>query len=195
MTEASVQRKTLETDIRLTLTQNAEVQGLEGTSGIGFFDHMLHSFAVHGGFRIELRMRGDRQVDCHHSVEDTGIALGQAFARLFADKRGLARFGEQFVPMDEALAFCAVDLSGRPFLVFDAAFEPGMLGEYDKQMTEEFFRAFTFHFQITLHLRLLYGKNDHHKTEALFKAAAHAIKKAVAPVPAGGGILSAKGTL
>ncbi|MGI6202580.1 MAG: imidazoleglycerol-phosphate dehydratase HisB [Eubacteriales bacterium] len=194
MREAQISRKTRETAITMRLAIAGEgAGGFFGSSGIGFFDHMLSSFAVHGGFKIEANIEGDLYVDGHHSVEDTGIVLGRLFAQILGDRSGIARFGSAYVPMDECLAFAAVDISGRPFLVLDAEFSAPQIGGYDTQLTKEFFRALAFNMGATLHLRLEYGGNAHHETEALFKAAARAISAAVAPT--GGGVLSTKGTL
>lgn len=186
-------RRTKETDIRLMLNLDGSGQA-EIHTGIGFFDHMLTAFAVHSGFDLNLRCVGDLEVDCHHTVEDTGIVLGQAFAQLLQDKSGINRYGTASIPMDEALAQCAVDFSGRPFLVFQADFTAPMLGSFATEMTEEFFRALAMNGGITLHLNLLYGKNDHHKTEALFKAAAHGFSQGTARRNQDG-ILSTKGVL
>ena len=186
-----IKRETKETQIQLQL--NLDGSGVfQGSSGIGFFDHMLTAFAVHGGFDLTLTMQGDLNVDGHHSVEDVGIVLGQAFAQVL-DKRQIQRFGSFYVPMDEALAFCALDVSGRPYLVFDAAFSNPSVGALDCCLVEEFFRAFAMHSGITLHIRLEYGSNDHHKIEAIFKAVAHALQQAAAL--RGGNILSTKGVL
>ncbi len=194
MRKAEMTRQTKETDIKMALTlDKAGKSGLIGSTGIGFFDHMLNSFCVHGGMILELTMTGDLQVDGHHTVEDVGIVLGQLFAEILGDKGGIARFGEANVPMDESLAFCAVDISGRPYLVFNADFIAPMIGDYDTQLTKEFFRALAFNMGATLHLQVKYGDNDHHKTEALYKAAARAFAAAVKP--AEGGVLSAKGVL
>lgn len=192
---ANVTRKTNETDIALTLTVEAEKEkkGLFGTTEIGFFDHMLNSFCVHGGFRIELDCKGDLLVDCHHTVEDMGIVLGIAFRKIIDEDKSFARFANDYVPMDETLAFAAVDISNRPCLVFDADFKAEKVGDFDTQMTYEFFNALTYNMRITLHLRILYGRNDHHKIEALFKAAARAVSTAMRID--GGEVLSAKGVL
>lgn len=191
MRNSTVKRTTKETQIELSL--NLDGSGsFSGTSGIGFFDHMLHAFAVHGGFDLTLQMQGDLEVDGHHSVEDLGIVLGQAFAQT-VDKNQINRFGSFYVPMDESLAFCALDVSGRPFLVFDAEFTNPMVGELDCCLVEEFFRAFAMNSGITLHIRLEYGKNDHHKIEAIFKAVAHALQQAVQLRD--GTVLSSKGVL
>lgn len=189
---ATLTRKTKETDIGAKLN----VYGSGNTdisTGIGFFDHMLTAFAVHGGFDLELKAKGDLEVDGHHTVEDTGIVLGKAYSEALGDKSGIARYGSFMLPMDEALALCAVDISGRPFLVFDAEFATDKTGEFDNCLTTEFFRAFAFNAGLTLHLKVLYGDNDHHKIEALFKAAAHAMKEACRRT--GGEALSTKGML
>ena len=183
-------RKTKETDIQATLCLDGGEVRVD--TGIGFFDHMLEAFAVHGGFGLTLRAEGDLRVDGHHTVEDTGIVLGKALAEALSDKGGIARFGSFYVPMDEALAFAAVDVSGRPYLVFDAAFREERIGDYDSCLTGEFFRAFAVNAGLTLHLKAVYGENAHHVIEALFKAAAHALRLAVLPQE---GILSTKGAL
>ena len=154
---------------------------------------MLNSFAVHSGFGLILKCTGDLEVDGHHTVEDVGIVLGQALARILGDRAGIARFGSAYVPMDEALGFCALDISGRPYLVFDAPMPQPMCGQYDTCLTVEFMRAFTTHAGITLHLKSMYGDNAHHITEALYKALARALKEAVRET--GGEVLSAKGVL
>ena len=191
MRESIQQRRTRETDVSVRLLLDGV--DVRISTGIGFFDHMLRSFAVHGGFGLELKTVGDLDVDCHHTVEDTGIVLGRAFAEALGDRSGIARFGSFYAPMDEALAFAAVDVSGRPFLVFHADFGQERIGDYDACMTEEFFRAFAGNAGVTLHARVEYGQNAHHETEALFKAVAHAVK--IAAAPSGGGVLSTKGIL
>ena len=191
MRSTELKRETKETQIQLML--NIDGQGVfTGTSGIGFLDHMLNAFAVHGGFDITLDMKGDLEVDGHHSVEDLGIVLGQAFAKA-VDKSQIVRFGSFYVPMDESLAFCALDISGRAYLHFDAAFTNQSVGALDCCLVEEFFRAFAMNSGITLHIRLEYGNNDHHKIEAIFKAVAHALQEAVKLRD--GGVLSSKGVL
>ena len=186
-----IKRETKETQIQLML--NLDGKGtFSGSSGIGFFDHMLTAFAVHGGFDLTLDMKGDLDVDGHHSVEDLGIVLGQAFAKT-VDKSQIVRFGSFYVPMDESLAFCALDISGRPYLHFDAEFTNQSVGALDCCLVEEFFRAFAMNSGITLHIRLEYGVNDHHKIEAIFKAVAHALQQAV--TMRDGGVLSSKGVL
>lgn len=191
MRTAEIHRKTNETDIRLKLDLDGGSR--EISTGIGFFDHMLTALSVHGGLGLELSVQGDLEVDCHHTVEDTGIVLGQALAQALGDHSGIRRYGHAFIPMDEALGFCALDISGRPFLVFDADFPQAAAGTFDCCMTEEFFRAVSMNSGITLHLRCEYGKNSHHMIEALFKAFAHALKDAADVI--GGGVLSSKGVL
>ncbi len=166
---AQVHRSTRETDVTVELDLDGGRADI--STGVGFFDHML---------------------TCHHTVEDVGIVLGQALGKALGDKAGLARYGHAFVPMDEALAFCAVDVSGRPFLVFEGEFPQERIGEYDSCMTEEFFRAVAMNSGITLHLRCEYGKNAHHMVEAMFKAFAHGLREAVARAE---GVLSTKGSL
>ena len=179
MRTVTITRKTKETDITLRLN-------LDGTgtadinTGVGFFDHMLTAFAVHAGIDLSVRCNGDLAVDCHHTVEDVGIVLGQAFLQAVGDRAGIARYGHFLLPMDEALAMAAVDISGRAYLVFDVAFKSDRIGAMDTQMVEEFWRAFAMNAAVTLHIRLMYGTNDHHKAEAVFKAAAHAVKMAIA---------------
>lgn len=193
MRKCELKRKTKETDIEVKL--NIEGNGLNNIdTGLGFFDHMLHAFALHSGFDLELKCRGDLYVDCHHTVEDVGIALGCAFAKVTESKDGLARYGEFTLPMDESLASCNVDISGRPYLVFNAEFESEKVGDMDTQMIKEFFYAFAINAKITLHLNLIYGSNDHHKVEAIFKAFAHALGRAVM-VARDGKVLSTKGSI
>lgn len=192
MRTAEITRKTKETDIEVML--NLDGCGkVDISTGIGFFDHMLTAFAVHGKMDLTLKVNGDLYVDGHHTVEDTGIVLGTAFKQAIGDMKGIARYGTAFIPMDEALGFCCLDISNRPFLVFDADFSDDRIGEFDTCLTEEFFRSFAFNAGITLHLKSEYGKNDHHIAEALFKACAHAVKAAKAVV--GNEILSTKGVL
>lgn len=177
MRSAYVERKTKETAIKLKL--NLDGGDIKIDTGIGFFDHMLNSFATHGRFGLEVSVKGDLYVDEHHTVEDTGIVLGKAFAEALSTKESIERFGSFYVPMDEALAFASVDISGRPYLVFDVDFPQERCGGYDCSMTVEFMRAFAFNAQITLHLKSVYGDNSHHITEALYKACAHALRLAV----------------
>ena len=192
MRTAEIKRKTKETDIILAL--NIDGGEVFVDTGIGFFDHMLNSFAVHGGFGLKVKVIGDLNVDDHHTVEDTGIALGQAFFKSLGDKSSIERFGSFYVPMDEALAFASVDISGRPFMVFDADFPQEKCGDYTSAMTVEFMRAFAYNAGITLHIKSLYGYNSHHITEAIYKAVAHALKIAVKD-NGSGAVVSTKGVL
>lgn len=191
--KAKITRTTKETDIKVTLNLD-ECGNCSINTGIGFFDHMLAALAVHGGFGLEISCRGDLNVDGHHSVEDVGICLGKAFDEALGDKSGIMRFGSAFVPMDEALGFCSLDISNRPFLVFNAEFTNEKIGDYESCLTEEFMRAFAFNAGITLHLRAEYGKNDHHITEALFKSLAYALKQAVRS-NSDGSVVSTKGAI
>lgn len=192
--QALVERNTGETQIRLELTITDGVPGkYTGSCGIGFLDHMLSAVCVHGGMDIKLEMSGDLGVDCHHSVEDLGIVFGRAFGRAAGDKSGICRYGEAYVPMDESLARTVLDISGRPYLVFSCGWKNERVGALDLCMIKEFFYAFSYSSGVTLHMQLLYGDNDHHKAEALFKSFARAL--AAAAAPRSGGILSTKGTL
>lgn len=192
MRTAKIQRTSKETDIAVEL--DLDGGAVDISTGIGFFDHMLTAFAVHGGFGLTLSCKGDLEVDCHHTIEDTGIVLGQAFKQALGDKGGIARYGSFFIPMDEALGFCAADISGRPYLVFEADFPEERVGAFDTCMCQEFFRAFAFNSGVTLHLRVPYGENSHHMIEALFKAAAHAMQIACTETKRGA-VLSTKGIL
>lgn len=175
MRTAKIERNTKETQI--ALIWNTDGQGIyEGTCGIGFLDHMLQALCVHGKFDIQLSMKGDLEVDCHHSTEDLGIVLGMALAKALEEKGGIRRYGTAYIPMDETLGFCSLDISGRAFLVYEAEYENQSIGALDCCMIKEFFRALAFQAGITLHMKILYGENDHHKAEALFKAFAHALK-------------------
>ena len=191
----SLSRKTNETDIVVTVnldgTGKADVD-----TGVGFFDHMLESFARHGLIDISVIAKGDVHIDSHHTVEDVGIVLGQAIANALSDKRGIQRFGQASVPMDEALVEAVIDLSGRAFVAWNVNFERPMLGEMDTQLVEEFFRAFAGNGFFNLHVRQLAGHNAHHVAEACFKAVARALRAAVAPEPRiAGQIPSTKGAL
>ena len=188
-----VVRKTKETDIFVNVDINGKGKA-EIDTGIGFFDHMLTALSVHSGISMTVKVKGDLQVDCHHTIEDTGIALGQALAQALGTKSGIVRYGTSYIPMDESLAMASLDLSNRPFLVFNCEFVNQSCGDYDLCMTEEFFRAFAFNSRMTLHINLLYGTNDHHKCEAVYKAVAHALKVAVQPNN-DGSTLSTKGVL
>ncbi len=190
---ATVERNTKETQIKVSVSMESN-DGYNIDTGIGFFDHMLIALSAHSGIGINIKVTGDLYVDGHHTVEDTGIALGQAFAKALGDKSGIERYGSAYIPMDEALGFCSLDISNRPFLVFNGEFQNEKIGEYDTCLTEEFFRAFAFNAGITLHLNMVYGTNDHHKCEAIFKAMAHALKQAIKPTKIGE-TLSTKGVL
>ena len=189
-----IERETKETKIILSLCVESKKSGLTGSSGVGFFDHMLNTFAIHGGFWINLEMTGDLNVDCHHSIEDVGIVLGLAFRQIINQNKNIARFASESIPMDESLAFCSVDLGGRAYLVFNASFRAYKIGEYDTQMTKEFFYALSQNMMANIHINLLYGENDHHKTEAIFKSAAKSIKKALILADENN-IVSAKGRI
>lgn len=192
MRKAEISRKTRETDIFVSI--DLDGSGIADIStGIGFFDHMLTALCVHSGFDLTIKADGDLYVDAHHTVEDTGIVLGQAFKQAIGDMMGIERYGNSFIPMDEALGFACVDISNRPFLVFNADFDDDRTGTFDNCLTEEFFRAFAFNAGLTLHIKKEYGKNDHHIIEAIFKAVAHALK--IAARKNGGDILSTKGVL
>lgn len=177
MRTAEIVRKTGETEVSVFL--NLEGGPLEIDTGIGFFDHMLHAMMFYGGLGGAVRCLGDLHVDGHHTVEDVGIALGKALGEALGDKVGIRRFASAYVPMDESLEFCALDVSGRPYLVMDAAMPQPMIGDYDSCLTREFMRAFAMNSGITLHLKSFYGENAHHITEGLFKALGLALKDAV----------------
>ncbi|MBQ1340474.1 MAG: imidazoleglycerol-phosphate dehydratase HisB [Ruminococcus sp.] len=193
MREATVERNTRETQISITVALDGKGTASIDT-GIGFFDHMLTALSVHSGISMNIKVKGDLQVDCHHTIEDTGIAIGQALGKALGSKAGIVRYGTAYIPMDESLAMASLDLSNRPFLVFNCDFTNQSCGGYDLCMTEEFFRAFAFNSGMTLHINLLYGSNDHHKAEAVYKAVAHALKTAVSE-NADGSTLSTKGVL
>lgn len=191
MRTASLSRTTKETDISLSLClDGGEV---EVSTGIGFFDHMLTALAFYAGFGLRLEAKGDLHVDGHHTVEDVGIVLGQAFKEALGDKKGIRRFGSAFVPMDEALCLTVLDCSNRPFLVFNAVMPQPMIGQYDSCLTKEFMQAFAFNAGVTLHQKCVYGDNAHHITEALFKSFGLSLKEAVRVE--GGGVVSTKGVL
>lgn len=191
---ATVSRKTGETDI--TITINLDGSGKTDIhTGIGFFDHMLNSFARHGFFDLQVTARGDLEVDCHHTIEDTAIVLGEAIRQAAGTKEGICRFGSMILPMDEALVLSAVDLSGRAFLVFDYDFHVPFVGGFDTEMVHEFFYALSSHVGMNLHIKVLEGKNAHHIIEAIFKATARALDAALAGDGRIDGILSTKGSL
>ena len=190
----TVSRDTKETQIKLTLDlDGAGISKLD--TGIGFFEHMLDGFARHGLFDLEVTCKGDLDVDCHHSIEDVGIVLGTAIKEAVGDKKGIVRYGSCMLPMDETLAMCAIDLSNRPYLVFDAEFSSDRVGEMETQMAKEFFYAVSYSAGMNLHLKVLYGENDHHKMEALFKAFAKALDAATRFDPRISDVLSTKGAL
>ena len=179
MREASFARKTKETEIAVKVNLDGSGKAAVDT-GIGFFDHMLTALAVHSGMDMDITAKGDLFVDGHHTVEDTGLVLGQAIGQALGDKNGITRFGFAGIPMDEALASVAIDISGRPYLVFNADLQSGRVGGFDCCLTEEFFRALATKAGMTVHINLLYGENNHHKIEAIFKAFAHTFRMATA---------------
>ncbi len=191
---AEYTRKTKETDISLTLeldgNGNADVD-----TGIGFFDHMLEGFARHGLFDLKAKVKGDLIVDCHHTIEDTGIVLGSAIKEAVGDKKGLKRFGSCILPMDETLVLCALDLSGRPYLSFEAEFTTDRVGYMDTEMVKEFFYAISYSAGMNLHMKVLTPGNNHHMIEAMFKAFAKALDEATLIDPRITSILSTKGSL
>ncbi|WP_090936950.1 imidazoleglycerol-phosphate dehydratase HisB [Pelosinus propionicus] len=194
MRTATMRRQTAETNISTTLNIDGTGKS-EIATGIGFFDHMLLLLTKHGFMDLQLIAQGDLQVDGHHTVEDTGIVLGQALTKALGDKNGIKRYGTAFVPMDEALAMVSLDISGRPFLVFDVAIPSERIGDFDSELTEEFLRALTVHAGLTLHVRLLSGKNSHHIVEAIFKALGRALDEAASIDERIVGVMSSKGML
>ena len=192
--QGSVERKTRETDIRLRLDLDGEGKSRIAT-GIGFFDHMLTAFSTHGRFDVELRCKGDLHVDAHHSVEDVGIAFGQALREALGDKKGIVRFGHAYVPLDEALSRCVIDLSGRPYLHYDVTFKARQVGEMPTELFEDFFWALADHGRLNIHLEAIRGRNAHHIAETLFKASSRALSMAVARDPRVKGVPSTKGSL
>jgi imidazoleglycerol-phosphate dehydratase len=195
MRTATCNRRTAETDIALSLNLDGSGRG-ELNTGVGFLDHMLALFARHGRFDLTVSCKGDTAVDDHHSVEDIGIALGEALREALGDKRGIVRYGSMLMPMDEALALCAVDLSGRAYLRFSAQFPSQKVGSFDTELVQEFFLALARTAGITLHIRMMDGENSHHIAEAMFKAFGRALKQAVSIDPeTAGEIPSTKGIL
>ncbi len=191
---SQVQRKTNETDIIISL--NLDGSGKQNIStGIGFFDHMLSGFTRHGFFDLNLDVKGDLEVDCHHTIEDTGIVLGNAIREALGDKKGIKRFGSMILPMDETLVLCAIDLSGRPYFAFDAEFTTNRVGDMDTEMVREFFYAISYSAGMNLHMKVLSGTNNHHIIEALFKAFGKALDDASSYDPRVTDILSTKGSL
>ena len=191
---AEIGRKTAETQISIKLNLDGEGT-CDIATGIGFLDHMLTLLAKHSFMDLTVKAKGDLEVDSHHTVEDIGIVLGEALQEALGDKAGIHRYGNCFIPMDETLAQVCLDFSGRPFLVFGAEIPKIQLGNYDAEMTEEFFRAVAVHCGLTLHIRVLYGSNVHHIIEAIFKAFARAVAEAAAVDPRVKGVMSSKGVL
>lgn len=188
------ERNTKETKIQIQL----ELDGSGDTelnTGIGFFDHMLYGFSKHGFFDLDVDVTGDLAVDCHHTIEDTGIVLGNAIKKALGDKKGVKRFGSCILPMDETLVLCAIDLSGRPYLSFEGEFTTEKVGYMDTEMVKEFFYAISYSAGMNLHIKILSGSNNHHKIEAVFKAFGRALDEAVSLEPRLNGILSTKGSL
>ena len=192
--EAKIVRESKETKIDISINLDGSGK-YEGDTGIGFFDHMLCLFAKHGLLDLSVKVEGDLNVDSHHTIEDVGIVLGSAIKEAMKGKEGIKRYGTSFVPMDETLATVSLDLSGRPYLVFEGNFTVDRLGSFDTEMVEEFFRAVAVNSGITLHARVLYGKNNHHMVEALFKAFGKALSEALTYDKRIKGVLSTKGCL
>lgn len=190
----AVTRTTKETDIAVTLNLDGSGKA-EISTGIGFFDHMLNGFARHGLFDLNCQVKGDLEVDCHHTIEDTGIVLGQAIRKAVGDKKGIVRYGTCILPMDESLVLCSLDLSGRPYYVSDVEFPTERVGEMDTQMVKEFFYAVSYSAAMNLHFKMLSGGNSHHMIEGMFKAFAKALDMAVAHDPRITDVLSTKGSL
>lgn len=186
-----IKRKTNETDISIEMNLDGSGKNSINT-GVGFFDHMLELFSYHSGIDLNISCVGDIDVDFHHTVEDIAICMGKLIKELLGDKKGIARYASFYIPMDETLSRCVIDISGREFLVFNAEFI-GKIGNFDSELIEEFFRAIAFNSGTTLHLEVLYGKNQHHKAESLFKAYARALKQAISIV--GNDIPSSKGVI
>ena len=191
---ATIERYTSETKIKCTLNLDGSGKA-DIHTGIGFFDHMMNSFARHGFFDLSLQVEGDLEVDTHHTVEDTGIVLGQAIAQAVGDKKGITRYGSQSLPMDEALVMCALDLCGRPYLVCDLTLDREKVGDLETEMVREFFYAVSYGAAMNLHIRQMSGANNHHIIEAAFKAFARALDAACAMDPRVSGVLSTKGAL
>lgn len=194
MRQATIERNTKETQIKMTLNLDDQRQ-VDIDTGIGFLNHMLNLFAKHGRFGLVVKVNGDLDVDPHHTTEDTGIVLGECIKQALGQKVGIERFGTQFVPMDETLGQVSLDLSGRSYLVFDALFENPRLGGLDTETVEDFFQAVAFSAEMNLHARILYGRNTHHKVESLFKAFGRALRQAVTVNPEIIGVNSTKGVI
>lgn len=191
---AVINRTTKETDISITLNLDGTGKS-EISTGIGFFDHMLEGFSRHGFFDLNCKVKGDLNVDGHHTVEDTGIVLGNAIKEALGDKKGICRYGSFILPMDDALALCAIDLCGRPFFAFDCEFNTPMVGELDTELVREFFYAVSYSAAMNLHLKMLSGTNAHHMIEAMFKSFAKALDMATAVDSRITDVLSTKGSL
>lgn len=192
--KASVKRETNETDISMDFAIDGSGKA-EISTGIGFFDHMLNSFTRHGLFDMKLSVKGDLYVDTHHSIEDTGIVLGQAIKEAIGDKKSIKRYGSVILPMDEALVLCSLDLSGRPYLVCDAEFTTDRVGYFDTEMVKEFFYAISYSAGMNLHIKVLSGSNNHHIIEGIFKAFAKALDEATITDPRIKDVMSTKGSL
>jgi len=191
---SAITRTTKETDISISFSLDGTGKAKVNT-GVGFFDHMLDGFSRHGLFDLECNVKGDLHVDCHHTIEDTGIVLGQAIKEAVGDKKSMVRFGTCILPMDEALVLCSLDLSGRPYYVSDAEFSAPMVGDFDTQMVKEFFYAVSYSAGMNLHFRILSGSNCHHIIEGMFKAFAKALDMATTRDPRIVDVLSTKGSL
>ena len=191
---AEIDRRTGETEIHVELELDGDGRG-ERDTGVGFFDHMLDLLARHGRLNLSVRATGDLQTGAHHTVEDVGICIGQALDRALGDRAGITRYGDATVPMDESRASCALDISGRGLCAFEADLPPGAIGNFDHELTEEFFRALASNAKLTLHVTIEAGTNAHHVIEAAFKAVARALRAAVAFDPSESGVPSTKGTL
>ena len=191
---AVIERKTKETDIHLSLGLDGDGK-CRAKTGIGFFDHMLNSFARHGFFDLDVQVEGDLYVDCHHTIEDTGIVLGQAIKEALGDKKSIKRYGSFLLPMDETLVLCAIDLGGRPYLSFDVDFTAERVGDYDTEMVREFFYAISYTAQMNLHIKLISGGNQHHIIEAIYKAFAKALDEATSYDSRIKDVLSTKGSI
>ncbi|SER09939.1 imidazoleglycerol-phosphate dehydratase [Gracilibacillus ureilyticus] len=194
MRTASKNRETFETKINVSVNLD-DPENVKINTGVGFFDHMLELFARHGRIGLDVTADGDLHIDSHHTVEDVGIVLGQLIKEALGDKKSINRYGSAYVPMDESLGFVALDISGRPFLVFDADFSNPKLGNFDTELVQEFLQAFAFQAGITLHVKVLYGDNTHHKIEAIFKALGRSLSQAITINPDIKGVNSTKGLI
>lgn len=190
----TIERNTKETQISITINLDGTGKS-EVHTGIGFLDHMLNSFAKHGFFDLTCKVKGDLEVDCHHTIEDVGIVLGQAILKALGDKKSIKRYGSFILPMDETLILCSMDISGRPYLYFDIPFTVERVGEYDTEMVKEFFYAISYSCGMNLHFKWFHGSNNHHLIEAAYKAFAKALDEATSIDPRIDGVLSTKGAL